>query len=314
MRLANLDLNLLVSLDALLRERNVTRAAERLGLSQPTLSASLGRLRRHFGDELLVRVGNAYVLTPLATQLLERTAVALAGVELVFGAQARFDPAQCRREFTVLASDYAMAMFSGPLGQVLSEQAPLARIRFGSHSTAVVDNAAEHLRVRDAILLPHGFLTDLPHLDLYEDRWVCLVSSDNAEVGDHLTTQHLRDLPWVLTFHEPTAYSPAARQMQLLGIDVHVQVVTDGFLPVPGLVAGTRRIALLQERLVATLAPDSGVRALACPFEPVPLVEALWWHPVSERDPEHQFLRAAATEAAGRLAGGRSSAIRNSDR
>ncbi|MPY80022.1 MAG: LysR family transcriptional regulator, partial [Actinophytocola sp.] len=84
MNLANLDLNLLVSLDHLLRERSVTRAAESMGLSQPALSASLARLRRHFGDPLLTRVGNRYELTPLAVHLRRRTETALAGVERVF--------------------------------------------------------------------------------------------------------------------------------------------------------------------------------------------------------------------------------------
>ncbi len=84
----NLDLNLLLALDALLTERNVTRAAERLGLSQPTVSAALGRLRRHFGDELLHRIGNRYELTPLAQQLSARTTPALADVRRVFDATA----------------------------------------------------------------------------------------------------------------------------------------------------------------------------------------------------------------------------------
>src|SRR3712207_9356143 len=87
--LASLDLNLLVSLDALLQERSVTRAATRMGLSQPALSASLARLRRHFGDELLTRVGNEYRLTPLAAQLKELARLALSGVERVFEAQTR---------------------------------------------------------------------------------------------------------------------------------------------------------------------------------------------------------------------------------
>ena len=87
MNLASLDLNLLVSLDALLQQRSVTRAAAQMGLSQPALSASLARLRRHFGDELLTRVGNEYRLTPLAVQLVDVAASALAGVERVFTAQ-----------------------------------------------------------------------------------------------------------------------------------------------------------------------------------------------------------------------------------
>ena len=90
--LASLDLNLLVSLDALLQQRSVTRAAAQMGLSQPALSASLARLRRHFGDELLTRVGNEYRLTPLAVQLRDLARLALTGVERVFTAQTGVRP------------------------------------------------------------------------------------------------------------------------------------------------------------------------------------------------------------------------------
>lgn len=107
MNLASLDLNLLTSLDALLRERSVTRAAQRMNLSQPALSAALAKLRRHFGDELLTRSGNSYILTPLAVQLVDRCALALADIERVFSATADFDPAACEREFTMLTSDSA---------------------------------------------------------------------------------------------------------------------------------------------------------------------------------------------------------------
>src|SRR3954452_15208537 len=108
--LASLDLNLLVSLDALLQERSVTRAAARIGLSQPALSASLARLRRHFGDELLTRAGNEYRLTPLAVQLRDLARPALTGVERVFTAQTEFDPARSNREFHLLVSDYGVAV------------------------------------------------------------------------------------------------------------------------------------------------------------------------------------------------------------
>lgn len=115
--LLNLDLNLLVALDALLRERNVTRAAEQMGLSQPAVSAALSRLRRHFGDELLSRVGNRYELTPFATQLVVRTPPALAGVKRVFDTSPDFDPSAVEREFTLKGSDYAAAV----LGPVVAE-------------------------------------------------------------------------------------------------------------------------------------------------------------------------------------------------
>ena len=91
---------------ARLKERCVTRATEALELSQPSLSSSLARLRRHFNDELLHRVGNRYELTPLATQLSDRTTAALAGVQRVFDSSPDFDPATSEREFTVVMSDY----------------------------------------------------------------------------------------------------------------------------------------------------------------------------------------------------------------
>src|SRR5438270_4095952 len=124
--LPNLDLNLLLSLDALLEQRGVTRAAQQLGLSQPALSASLARLRRHFGDELLTRVGNEYRLTPLAAHLKPRVRLALEGVERVFTAQPEFDPAQSTREFSVFMSDYAAAVLGSPLAELLGEEAPSA--------------------------------------------------------------------------------------------------------------------------------------------------------------------------------------------
>src|SRR5690349_8785376 len=105
MNLAGLDLNLMVSLDALLQQRSVTRAAAAMGLSQPALSGSLARLRRHFDDELLTRVGNDYRLTPLAVQLKDLVRVALSGAERVFAAQPHFDPASSTRDFTILVSD-----------------------------------------------------------------------------------------------------------------------------------------------------------------------------------------------------------------
>jgi DNA-binding transcriptional LysR family regulator len=104
--LAGLDTNLVVALRALLEERNVTRAGQRIGLSQPATSAALARLRRHFGDELLSRDSGSYELTALGTVLLDRTRTACEMLERVFASQVQFDPAQEEREFTILASDY----------------------------------------------------------------------------------------------------------------------------------------------------------------------------------------------------------------
>ncbi len=295
--LANLDLNLLVSLDALLEQRSVTRAAQQLGLSQPALSASLARLRRHFGDELLSRVGNSYRLSPLAAQLKPRVRLALDGIERVFTAQPEFDPAESTREFSILISDYGAAVLGDTVAQLLAEEAPGARLRLSHNTPGAVDSADQTLLNTDLLVIPHGFVTDLPHADLHRDRWVMVVSADNDRVADALTVELLETLPWVATYHGPTASTPAARQLRQLGIEPRVQVVTESFLTVPALVAGSDRIALLQERLVQLLPLDVGVRALAPPFELGPLVEAMWWHPVHDRDPEHAFFRDLVSRA-----------------
>ncbi|MEU0265164.1 LysR family transcriptional regulator [Nocardioides sp. NPDC006303] len=303
MSLRNLDLNLLVTLDALLEERNVTRAAGRLSLSQPAVSTALQRLRRHFGDELLARDGNRYELTPLAQQLREPTASALAGVERVFGASTTFDPETATREFTVIVSDYAAAVLGDRLATVTAERAPGVRLRLKAQSHFDVNHAPESLRSADGMVLPHGFLTDVPSQDLYEDSWVLVVSRDNALVGDVVTLEDLGQMPWVMTHHQPTAFTPAARQLSMIGIEPEIQVVVESFLPVPFLVAGTPRVALLQHHLASKLSDAAGVRVLDCPWDVVPLVEAFWWHPVHRSDPAHAWLRDTLIEA-GRLVTG----------
>jgi DNA-binding transcriptional LysR family regulator len=296
--LANLDLNLLVTLDALLQQRSVSRTAEQMGLSQPAVSAQLARLRRHFGDDLLARVGNQYRLTPLAVQLRERVRTTVSGVERVFAAQPDFDPATSEREFAVLISDYCVAVLGAGLATLLAAEAPQARLRFTANSPHLVEQATQVLTGVDLLLIPHGFVHDLPHQDLYRDEWVCLVAADNTAIGDALTVEQLETMPWVASFHGPTASTPAARQMRMLGIEPHVQVVTENFLTVPGLVAGTGRVALLQQRLADRIPAGLGVRALPCPFEVSPLVEAMWWHPMYDNDPEHRYLRDLLVRAA----------------
>lgn len=298
---ANLDLNLLVSLDALLAERSVSRAAARLGLSQPTLSAALARLRRHFGDELLTRVGNRYELTPLAAQLAEQAPSALAGVVRVFASDADFDPATADREFTVLTSDYAVAIMGPALAGLLLARAPGVRLRLHQLSTRHVDTAAETLRTADAIVMPHGFLADLPLQRLFTDRWVTVVAAGNTEVGDQLTMAQLEQLPMIVTYRGPTAYTPAGKQLSMLGVRPRVPLVAETFLTVPFLVAATNGFAIIQERLAWQLIPAAGVRMTGCPFDAVPLVEALWWHPIHQRDAGHRWLRRLFAEAARQL-------------
>jgi DNA-binding transcriptional LysR family regulator len=297
MQTAGLDLNLLLALDALLEEASVTRAAHRLHLSQPALSSSLAKLRRHFDDELLHRVGNHNVLTPLALQLRERTGVAMESVERVFAGRPVFDPETADHEFALLGPDDALAVVGGALGRRLHRTAPGIRLRLGVLGPTHAEPALELLRRVDGIVLPHGSVGDLPHTDLYEDGWVCLVSADNDHVGEDLTPDRLAGLPWVTSAHQVGPAGSAGRVLDALGISPRVQVVIDSVLALPYVLAGTERVALAQEQVAARLAAAGTVRSLPCPVDLPRVRQALWWHPMNERDAAHAWLRQALAEA-----------------
>ncbi|POX42849.1 LysR family transcriptional regulator [Streptomyces sp. Ru73] len=299
MNLARLDLNLVVALRALLEERNVTHAGQRVGLSQPAMSAALARLRRHFDDDLLARVGGHYELTALGQVLLDRTSTAYDVLERLFSSQADFDPAKAEREFRLLASDYAVAVFGTELARVVHEEAPGIRLRFTQAPPTVVDDTATLLSATDGLLMPHGVISDFPATDLYDDRWVFLVAQDHPGVEDRLTRQDLARLPWVT--YQRTYDAPAVRQLAMLGIEPRVEVSVDSFQLLPLMIAGTRRLALIQARLARLLTPIAAVRVVEPPYEAVPLREALWWHPVHTHDAAHIWLRDTAAWVGARL-------------
>ena len=115
MNLRQFDLNLLLALDALLKEKNVTRAAERLFMSQPAMSGMLARLRQSFDDELLVRVGRNFELTEFAAGIAERVHQCVLELEELVGSKPSFSPAAETRSFSIAASDYAVLLLFGPL-------------------------------------------------------------------------------------------------------------------------------------------------------------------------------------------------------
>jgi DNA-binding transcriptional LysR family regulator len=307
-QLANLDLNLLVTLRELLGERNVTRAAERLGVSQPAASAALARLRRHFGDELLVRDKGEYVLTALAAQLVEQADGVCAAAERLFAASTQFDPATSEREFTLLMADYTISVIGEELSRQLHTVAPRVRLHVRLVREALVSEYSGTIRLIDGMVAPptHGFaLPNTRSAELFRDRWVCLVSPSNpALAAGVLRLEDLARLPWVAPYYrdQPAGSAvPITRQLAMLGIQPRVAIRVESYLAVPHFVAGTDRVALLQERLAARLADRTDLRVVECPAEPEPVVEALWWHRQYEDDIAHSWLRRQIIEVAGRL-------------
>ena len=306
--LANLDLNLLVALRELVRERSVTRAAERLGVTQPAASAALSRLRRHFGDELLIRDRGEYTLTALGAQLAEQVDAVCAAAERLFAASADFDPAVSEREFTLVMADYTIVVMGEALSQAIVRAAPRARLHIRLVRESLSTEYAEGIRFIDGMVAPptHGFaLPDTRSAELFRDRWVCLVDARNPVLdAGPLRLEDLAGLPWVAPYYRsspnPSA-APIMHQLELLDIHPRIAVRVESYLAVPHFVAGTDRVALMQERLAAPLADRMDLRVLECPGHPEPIAEALWWHRQYEDDTAHAWLRGLITETARRL-------------
>jgi DNA-binding transcriptional LysR family regulator len=307
--LANLDLNLLVVLRELIRERNVTRTAARLGVTQPAVSGSLARLRRHFNDELLVRHRNRYVLSPLAVELASQVEAVCSAAERVLAAGEGFDPAFSTREFTVRMADYTGAILGPRLASVLEEQAPNASITLRLGHRSSLRETEEIIRVTDGIIAPRVSLfesKDMRSAELFTDRWICIVDAENEYLGPdgRLDADQIATMHWVVSFEInkgiPVA-APVGRVLLSLGVRPEVRTSVDSYEMVPYWIVGTNRIALMQERLAVRAAATLGLRIVPYPGEPEPIVERFWWHPDLEHDPGHRWFRETLFRVAAEL-------------
>ena len=301
--LANLDLNLLVILRELLRERNVTRAARQVGVSQPAASAALARLRRHFGDELLERTRRGFVLTPLGAQLATQIETVCAGVERLFSTDPAFRPENSEREFAVLMPDYVLAALGESLSRTMYQAAPGTRLHVKVVNEGMPADLLEALRVLDGIIsvpMPRLRVAGIRGMELFRDRWVCVVAADTP-VGDRMELADLERLPWVVPHHpdgEYPATSPLAPLFARLSARPRVAVRVDSYQATPYFVAGTQRVAVMQLRLARHFADRPDVRVLPCPGDPPPIVETLWWHAKNDEDDAHIWFRSMVARAA----------------
>ena len=179
---AGIDLNLLAVLGALLEHRNVTRAGERLSLSQPAMSGALARLRQHFGDELLVRSGREYQLTPMASGLLPAVREALGQVEQTLSVPAEFDPATSLRRFSIAISAQSILALSGLLRRV-HEMAPGVQLDTWPITTTLMETGHSLLGY-DVLIGPAGFRADGNPEVLLRDRIVYVADPANPRLRD----------------------------------------------------------------------------------------------------------------------------------
>lgn len=296
-----IDLNLLLALGALLEDRNLTRAGERIGMSQPAMSAALARLRQHFGDDLLEREGRGYHRTVLGEQLVPAVREALRQLEATMQRSPRFDPAETDREFSIAASDYTVSILAQPLLRLVKQAAP--RIRLNLHPLpAGLPASSLALSTEDLLIGPVGYGFPGRHTELFRDRFVCVVDPAVAGLADGvLTLDDLSRMPHAAPTFAPGSRTPVDRVLAQLGVTPRARVTVFGWLSVPFALTGTGMVAIMPERMARLAVRSSPLAVIEPPFGLVELVEAAYWHPSRSDDPAVRWLVRTLGEAARQL-------------
>jgi LysR family transcriptional regulator, nod-box dependent transcriptional activator len=284
MRFGRLDLNLLVALDALLTERSVSLAADRLCLSQSATSSALGRLRDYFGDELLVVKGRHMILTARAEELIEPVRAVLEQIRSTIAIAPEFDPATADRQVRIMASDYTTQVLLAEALAQIEKEAPNMRFEIQPMHINPVESIERGL-IDLLVTIDFAVSADHPSQVLFEDDYVVVGDIENPALQGELTRATYFELGHV-TARFGRAQMPAfeewftRRQKQ----QRRIEVVAGSFLALPGLVIGTRRIATMHRRLANQVASTLPVAVRELPFAIPPIREVVQWHLTNNND------------------------------
>lgn len=299
MRFNKLDLNLLVVLNALLTERSISRAAEKIYLSQPATSNALARLRDYFKDDLLVSSGRQLLLTPRAKELIDPVREVLMRIDTTIAAQPQFDPATETRTFTLLVSDYTTTVLVPALLAALYREAPGLRINLRDQS----GRPGEVLEQGDAdfLVIPSQFIAkDHPSAALFEEDYLCVTWKENSRVKERLTfDDYLACGHVIATFANSNPLSTFDGWfMESFDVKRRVEVTAPTMIALPSMVIGTDRIATVHRRIALRAKETLPINVWEPPPRIPRLVQMLQWHKHRSNDPAIRWIRDKIIEVA----------------
>ncbi len=291
MDIRNVDLNLLVALDALLAERSVSRAATRLHLSQPATSAVLARLRELFGDALLLRTARGMLPTARALELSGPVKQVLAEINRLVQPQTAFDAAHADLTFTLSASDYVEYALLPALVDYIESKAPGVRLEVKPIDFTVMDKQLESGEVDVSVTSYHNASQGLHARALYTERLVCVVRRNHPDIADSITLDQFCNLDHVLA--SPSGGGTFVRlidaALKSAGRTRRVRLKLPHFLMVPEVVARSDMVAVLPERLARAYARKLSI--IEAPLKLPGFDIAAIWHERTHNDPAQQWLR-----------------------
>jgi len=286
----------LATLDALLQEESVSRAARRVGLSTPAMSHALARIRERIGDPILVRSGRGMVLTPRAQAMKARVHAVVREAKQTLEPERPFVARELARSFVVRASDYVATVLGPAIDRVLAKEAPLVTLRFVPNST---DDAA---KLSDTADLAIGIYGDLPaelrQRQILTDRFVCVVRSDHPVVRDEISLDQFASLPHVQVAPRGTPGGYIDDVLHAAGRMRQVHRAVPFFLAALHLTSKTDYVLTVPERLAKRMAGCLDLRILEVPLSLQPYALSLVWHPRFDADEGHRLVREAFVKAA----------------
>ncbi len=284
-----MDLNLLKALDALLDERSVTRAAQRLSLTQPAVSGMLTRLRESFGDPLFVRTQRGITPTLRAQELAVPVKELLGGIESLLQPQA-FDPATAQMTVHLAATDYAMQAVVVPLLAKLRRCAPGVRMAVVPAQHLPVFERLERGDIDLALISPENTAPDLYARHLFDERYVCVMRSDHPEAqGGALSLDRFCALDHALISYTGGSFFGATDEaLARLGRSRRVVLSITSFLVLPEILRTSDLIAVVPERVVAQA---HGLVVLEPPLEIRGFAKTAAWHERTHRSAGHRWVR-----------------------
>lgn len=290
MDIRNVDLNLLVALDALLAERSVSRAAVRLNLSQPAASALLARLRELFGDPLLLRSARGMLPTPRALELHGPIKQVLEEIDAIVQPRAAFAPSSAEHTFTLSASDYVEYALLPKLVDYLERKAPGVRLEVRPLDLPLVAKQMESGEVDLCITGIQNASAGLHMRPLYEERIVSVVRRNHPLAGARLTLDTFCSLEHIRVVVPGSGFSTRIDAVLAeLGRRRHVRLAVPHFLLALEIVARSDMISALPERLARGYAKK--LRIFDPPLDVEGFTVGEIWHERNQRDPAQQWLR-----------------------
>lgn len=291
MRFKGLDLNLLIAFEVLLETRSASRAAEKLNLSQPAVSAALGRLRDFFGDEILVAHGKRMLPTSYAESLRPQVRECLRHAEALIATTSSFDPGTSQRTFRVVASDYAIAAILTPLIHRLSRIAPRIYLELVLPDGQVLADLDEG-RI-DLVLTPEEFLSGgHPAEFIFDEDHVVVGGIDNPAMRSPISEETFLAAGHIgvaIGRLRQTAY--ADEHIEALGKRRRIELVVPSFTLIPWLIAGGDRLAIMHERLARLMATRFPMAIQPMPLRIPRMREVAQFHKARSADDGLRWLR-----------------------